>query len=146
MPPQAGKMSIHGPHEYPASTAAPARCQHPTKTSRNNTRESNVKTCLVPLTVNTVICNDVNRECAFYKSSHSTSTCVKSAPYFNDIWPKSCSVSHRRNDGLATRAHALRRRVCPCFWLGQFGKVTSGKHVLAVSIEWHLKDLRGVSA
>ena len=35
---------------------------------------------------------------------------------------------------------------CPRFWLGEFGQVTSGKRVLAVSIDWRLKYCRGVSA
>ena len=109
--------------------AARARCRHPTKisqdiihanrSSRPAPRRSQSKHKLSMTLIENVrfICEPI----------HSTSTWIKSAPYFNDIWPKSCSASHRIYDGLSTGARALRRSVCPRFWFGEFGKVTSRK-------------------
>ena len=50
--------------DYWAATAR-MRCQRPTTISRNTTCESNLKACPVPLTVQAIIFNGVNRECAF---------------------------------------------------------------------------------
>ena len=140
---------MEGPHVYPTSMAARARCQHPTTISRNNTCESNFKTCLVPLTVKTVICQTTLTENVRFANQAIQQAPASSLRHTSTISGPSQSLLRTADMMVWQPEHAPYADVvfvCPCFWLGQFGKATSGKHVLAVSIDWHLKDLRGVSA
>ena len=102
----------------------------------------------MPLTVQTIIFNGVNRDGALFVASQA----ILRVP--------GSSLSHTST--ISGPSHALFRTADMTVWqlehapdgdgfalasgFGKSGQATSSQHVHAVSIDWHLKDHRVVSA